>query len=66
MNFQGFQGFYDNGEMRKNNKAELMNEISTILIDVLMESTFHVIDRYTWLYCIYWAKDLHSSSNILF
>ena len=36
--------FHDNGEMRKNNKAELMNEISTILIDVLTESAFHAID----------------------
>ena len=52
--------------MRKNNKAELVNEISTILVDVLTESAFHVIDGRAWLYRIYWAKvgnikDLHSS-----
>ena len=32
--------FHDNGEMRKNANAELMNEISTILTDVLKESAF--------------------------
>lgn len=36
---------YNNGEMKKNNKAELINEISTILIDILMKSDFHVIDE---------------------
>ena len=33
---------HNNGKMRKSNKTELMNEISTFLIDVLMESAFHV------------------------
>ena len=58
--------FHDNGEMRKNRKAELMNEISAVLTDVLTESVFHVIDGSAWLYHIYWAKvgnikDLYSS-----
>ena len=58
--------FHDNGEMRKNSKAELMNEISAVLTDVLTESVFHVIDGSAWLYRIYWAKvgnikDLNSS-----
>ena len=58
--------FHDNGNMRKNSKAELMSEISTVLTDVLMESAFHVIDGCVWLYRIYWAKvgnikDLYSS-----
>ena len=35
----------NNGKMRKSNKTELMNEISTFLIDVLMESAFHVTSR---------------------
>ena len=39
--------FHDNGETRKNNKAELMNEISTILTDVLTESACHVIEGCT-------------------
>ena len=41
--------FHDNGKMRKNNKAELMNKITKILIDVLTESAFHVIDGCAWL-----------------
>ena len=45
--------FHDNGEMRK---AELMNEISAILFDVLTESAFHVIDWCAWFYQISWAK----------
>ena len=58
--------FHDNGEMRKNNKAELMNEISTILTGAFTESAFRVIDGCAWLYRIYWAKvgsinDLYSS-----
>ena len=40
--------FYHNGEM-KNNNAELMNEISTILTHVLTEPAFHVIDGCAWL-----------------
>ena len=48
--------FHDNGERRKNNKAESMNKILTILTDVLTESAFHVIDECAWLYQIYWAK----------
>ena len=47
---------YNNGEMKKNNKAELINEISTILIDILVKSDFHVIDECASLYCIYCAK----------
>ena len=64
--------FHDNGEMRKNNKAELMNEISTILTGAFTESAFRVIDGCAWLYRIYWAKvgsinDLYSSfQNKLF
>ena len=43
-----------------------MNEISTILNDVLTESAFHVIGGCTWLYLIYRSKvgkikDLYSS-----
>ena len=43
-----------------------MNEVSTILIDVLTESAFQVIDRCAWLYHICWAnvgkiKDIYSS-----
>ena len=58
--------FHDNGEKRKNNKAELINEISTILINVLTKSAFHVIECCAWPYRIYWAKvgnikDLYSS-----
>ena len=58
--------FLNNGEMSKNNKADLMNETSTIMIDVLIESAFHAIDRCTWLYHIYCPKvgnikNLHSS-----
>ena len=58
--------FHDNGEIRKNSNAELMNEISTVLTDVLKESAFHVIDGCAWLYHMYWAKvcnikDLYSS-----
>ena len=58
--------FHDNGDMRKNSKAELMSEISTVLTDVLTESAVHVIDGCVWLYRIYWAKvgnikDLYSS-----
>ena len=34
-----------------------MNEITTILTDVLTESTFHVSDRCVWLYRIYWTKN---------
>ena len=41
--------FHDNGGMRKNANAELMNEISTILTDVLKQSAFHVIDGCAWL-----------------
>ena len=48
--------FHDNGERRKNNKAESMNKILEILTDVLTESAFHVIDEGAWLYQIYWAK----------
>ena len=47
---------YNNGEMKKNNKAELINEISTILIDALMESDFHGIEECALLYRIYCAK----------
>ena len=36
--------FHNNGEMRKNNKAESMNETSTIPTDGLIESAFHPID----------------------
>ena len=44
----------------------MMNEVSTILIDVLTESAFQVIDRCAWLYHIYCAnvgkiKDICSS-----
>ena len=66
--------FLDNGEMRKNNKAEIMNEIllliglilSKSLTDVSTESAYHVIDGCDWLYRIYWAKvgtisDLYNS-----
>ena len=42
--------FYDNAEMKKNEKAELMNAISTILNDFLTESAFHVIGGCGWLY----------------
>ena len=45
--------FHGTGEMRK---AELMNEISAILFDVLTESAFHVIDWCAWFYQISWAK----------
>ena len=44
--------FHDNGEMRKSDRAELMNEISTILTDVLMESAFRVTGRCAWFYRI--------------
>ena len=44
--------FHDNGEMRKSDRAELMNGISTILTDVLMESAFRVIGRCAWFYRI--------------
>ena len=58
--------FDDNGELKKNNRAKLMNEISTILTSVLTESAFHVTDGCAWLYLIYWSKlgkikDLYSS-----
>ena len=47
--------FHYNREMRKN-KVELINEISTILIDISTESGFHVINVCAWLYRIYWVK----------
>ena len=63
--------FNDNGEMRENSKAELMNEICATLSDVLTEPAFHFIDGCAWLYCIYWGKvgnikDLDSSLQKLF
>ena len=44
----------------------MINEVSTILIDVLTEPAFQVIDRCAWLYHICWAnvgkiKDIYSS-----
>ena len=48
--------FHNNREIRKNKKPELMNKANTILIDILMESAFHVTDGCTCLYCFYWAK----------
>ena len=42
--------FYDNAEMKKNKKAELMNAVSTILNGVLTELDFHIIDGCAWLY----------------
>ena len=49
--------FQDNGEMRKNNKAELMNELSTEISEIPIDtSAFHVIDGCAWFYRIYWAK----------
>ena len=49
--------FHDNGEMRKNNKAELMNEImSDLRYDSPDSSAFHIIDGCAWLYRIYWSK----------
>ena len=55
--------FLGNGEMRKNNKAEIMNEIlrliglilSKILTDVSTESAY-VIDGCAWLDRVYWEK----------
>ena len=47
--------FHYNREMRKN-KVELINEISTTLIDVSTESGFRIINVCAWLYRIYWAK----------
>ena len=46
-----------NGEMRKKNKAELMNEtISDLRYDSTDSSAFHVIDDCAWLYRKYWSK----------
>ena len=41
--------FNNNGEMRENNKAEVMNEVCTTLIDVLTDAAFHVIYGCPWL-----------------
>ena len=58
--------FHDSGDMRKTNKAELMNEISAAPKDIQTDSAFHVIDGCALLYRIYWAKvgnmfDLYST-----
>ena len=52
--------------MRKKSKVELINGITAILTDVLMDSAFHVIDGCAWLYRICWTKvsnikDIYSS-----
>ena len=52
---------HDKGEMKKNNKEEFMNEESTIPIDILKESPFHVIDGCAWLWKkVGNIKDLYS------
>ena len=50
--------FHDNGDMRKNNKADLMNELLVpgMVNAIQIQGCYYVFDGCAWLYTIPWPK----------